>query len=52
MISEKTEQGEFNRKFPDAIASYSTHVDIKTLRLLLKKIEYLLSWVNEYKLQE
>lgn len=52
MISEKTEQGEFNRKFPDAIASYPTHVDIKTLRLLLKKIEYLLSWVDESKLKE
>lgn len=47
MVSDKTEQGEFNRKFPDAIANYSTHVDIKTLRLLLKKIEYLLSWANE-----
>ncbi|KAL4112919.1 hypothetical protein QTP88_016634 [Uroleucon formosanum] len=43
----KTEQGEFNRKFPDAKATYSIHVDIKKVRLLLKKIEYFLSWVDE-----
>jgi len=49
-VSEKIEQGEFNRKFPDAMASYSKTVDVKTLRLLLKKIDYFLSWVDETKL--
>lgn len=46
MVSEKVEQGEFNKKFPDATASYSVNVDIKIIRLLLKKIEYFLSWLN------
>ncbi|VVC42257.1 Zinc finger, HIT-type [Cinara cedri] len=48
-VSKKTEQGEFNRKFPDPEASYFTHVDVKKIRLLLKKIEYYFSWVNENK---
>lgn len=49
-FSEKTEQGEFNRKFPDAKATYSIIVDVKKVRLLLKKIEYFLAWVDESKL--
>lgn len=49
---EKPEKGEFNRKFPDSEASYFTHVDIKKIRLLLKKIEYYLSWVNENELKK
>lgn len=47
MVSEKVEQGEFNKKFPDATASYSINVDIKIIRLLLKKVEYFLSWLNK-----
>lgn len=50
MVSEKTEQGEFSKKFPDATASYLLHVDVKTARLLLKKIDYFLSWADETKL--
>lgn len=50
LFPEKTEQGEFNRKFPDAKATYFIHLDIKNVRLLLKKIEYFLSWVDENKL--
>lgn len=50
MILENSEHGEFSRRFPDAIASYSTHVDVKKVRLLLKKIEYFLSWADESKL--
>jgi len=50
LFSEKTEQGEFNRKFPDAKATYSILVDMKKVRLCLKKIEYFLSWVDESKL--
>lgn len=46
MISEKVEQGEFNRKFPDAVPTYSENVDVKKLRFLLKKIEYFFSWVD------
>lgn len=47
MFLEKIEHGEFNKKFPDVEATYSINVDIKIIRLLLKKIEYYLSWVNE-----
>lgn len=47
MITEKIEQGEFNKKFPDAEASYSIFLDVKKVRLLLKKIEYFLSLVDE-----
>jgi len=50
VVSEKIEQGEFNRKFPDAMANYSKTVDVKTIRLLLKKIDYFMSWVDETKL--
>lgn len=50
LFPEKTEQGEFNRKFPDSKATYSMVLDVKKVRLLLKKIEYFLSWVDEIKL--
>jgi len=50
LFSVKTKQGEFNRKFPDATATYSIVVDVKKVRLLLKKIEYFLSWIDENKL--
>jgi len=50
LISEKVKQGEFNRKFPDAVASYSLFADVKKIRLLLKKVEYFLSWVDEMKM--
>lgn len=50
MITEKIIKGEFNRKFPDVEANYSTCVDIKKVRLLLKKIEYFLSWIDDSKL--
>lgn len=52
MFIGKIEQGEFNKKFPDVEATYSTNVDMKIIRLLLKKIEYYLSWVNENVFQE
>jgi len=46
VVSEKVEQGEFNRKFPDAVHTYSENLDVKKVRFLLKKIEYFLSWVD------
>lgn len=49
MILENMEQGHFSRRFPDAEANYSTYVDVKKIRLLLKKIEYFLSWADEKK---
>lgn len=52
MIPEKVENGEFNRKFPDPEASYTTCVDAKKVRLLLKKIEYFLSWADSSELQK
>lgn len=50
MTLENTEQGEFSRRFPDSEANYSTNVDVKKVRLLLKKVEYFLSWADESKL--
>ncbi|XP_050433857.1 zinc finger HIT domain-containing protein 2 isoform X2 [Adelges cooleyi] len=49
---DKVKLGDFNKKFPDSKASYSITVDTKKARLLLKKIEYFLSWANEVRIQE
>ncbi|XP_050544596.1 uncharacterized protein LOC126907392 isoform X2 [Daktulosphaira vitifoliae] len=50
--NDKIKHGEFQKKFPDSKANFSNFIDSKKVRLLIKKIEYYLSWANEFQMQE